>query len=90
MTSTKSPVRSDLEEIVGKQAGGGASPSPSPSPAQRANKSFAAVAVVAAAAVEMKQIGSKSADQGSVFKMATFAESGTEYAKVTKPVVEYK
>ena len=30
------------------------------------------------------------ADGGSVFKMATFAESGTEYAKVTKPVVEYK
>ena len=98
-----SPVRSDLEEIVGKKAGGGGGASPSlPSAAPRkASKSFvispeersgpaAQPNTATPAAVEMKQVGYGSAAGGSVFKMGTFAESGTEYAKVTKPVVEYK
>ena len=96
-----SPVRSDLEEIVGKKAGGGGtSPSPSAAP-RKASKSFvisseeragpaAQPNAATPAVVEMKQVGYGSAAGGSVFKMATFAESGTEYAKVTKPVVEYK
>ena len=97
-----SPVRSDLEEIVGKKAGG-ASSSPSPSPAPREGgasnsksfiigepKSAPTTTNATSVAVEMKQVGLNEAKAGSVFKMATFAESGTEYAKVTKPVVEYK
>ena len=103
MSSSMSPVRSDLEEIVGKKAGGGgASPSPPSAAPRKASKSFVISSeerpgpaaqpntATPAAAVEMKQVGYGSAAGGSVFKMGTFEESGTEYAKVTKPVVEYK
>merc|ERR1719188_1220787 len=41
MSSSMSPVRSDLEEIVGKKAGGGgASPSPPSAAPRKASKSF--------------------------------------------------
>ena len=97
MSTTMSPVRSDLEEIVGKKAG---SPSPAQGEGINSNeKSFiisgqpmssAPMTNATSVSVEMRQVGLNEAKAGSVFKMATFDESGTEYTKVTKPLVVYK